>query len=346
MKRYLLLLLLCPAFFILKAQSNIDTLRLTDYLFKIDQNKQCIGSLAIMKDGKCIYAYRLGKKLIPKDRDVTVPLYRVGSITKMFTAVLIYQQVEKGLLKLGDKLADYFPEVPRAQDITIYQLLEHTAGLGNYIMKNDTAYIWMFSPVSYSDIMKEIIRQGTLYEPSKGFKYSNSSYYLLAGILEKKLGKSYTTILEESITKPLGLKNTRSGVVSAAEVLLSYQMNEHGDWAEVPDFYFPNVRGVGDIVSTPEDVNLFLHALFTGKLISKEHMQIMKPYGDDRHGRGMMYMPYHEHPYYGHTGDTFGIHSIGVYNEQEGISIAMSLNGTTIPFSEILLGIFDSIYGQ
>ena len=345
MKRYLLLLCLCLSFVYLKAQSNIDTLRLSDYLSTIEQNGQCIGSLAIMKDGKNIYTRRLGKDLLRNKQEIEYPLYRVGSITKMFTAVLIYQEIEKGRLKLEDKLSDYFPEIPRAGDITIYQLLEHTAGLGDYVMKNGT-YSWMLSYVPNSDIMEEIICQGILYEPGTDFKYSNSGYYLLANILRKIHKKAYCKILDEEIIRPLGLLVSASGIISDSDEALPYEKNAAGEWAEVPDFYFLNVMGVGDILSSPENINLFLHALFTGKLISKEHLQIMKPYGDDRHGRGMMYMPYHEHKYYGHTGDTFGVHSIGVYNEQEDISIAVSVNGSTIPFSEFLLGIFDSIYGK
>lgn len=343
MKQYCILLLLCIASQCMKAQQNIDTLQLSDYLSKIEG--QVIGSLTVMKDGKPVFARRLGKNLIPKEQAIESPLYRIGSISKMFTAVLIYQQVEKGLLKLDDKLSHYFPEVPRAEDITIYQLLEHSAGLGNYIMKNDSSYTWMLSEVSHEDIMKEIIRQGLLYEPGKGFKYSNSGYFLLANILEKIVGKSYPQIVEEAVFHPLKLQNTYSGIINATEIVTPYQKNEAGEWIEVPDFYFPNVIGVGELASTPEDINHFLHALFSGKLISVEHLQkIMKPFGTDRHGRGMMYMPYQEHNFYGHTGDTFGVHSIGVYNEQDGISIAVNMNGGTISFADFLLGVFSSIY--
>lgn len=347
MKQFLLLLLCSIASLGVNAQSDVDTIRLSDYLSGIEKSGQCIGSLSIMKDGESIYARRLGKSLIAKEQALDSPLYRIGSISKMFTAVLIYQQVEKGKLKLDNKLSDYFPEVPRAEDITIYQLLEHSAGLGNYAMKNDSSYTWMFSEVSHNDIMKEIIRQGVLYEPGKGFKYSNTGYYLLANILVKIARKPYSEIVEESIIRPLKLNETHSGIIHAANIASPFEKNEAGEWVEVPDFYFPNVIGVGELASTPGDINRFLHALFSGKLISSEHLQqTMKPFGTDRHGRGMMYMPYHEHNFYGHTGDTFGVHSIGVYNEQDGISIAVNMNGGTIPFSDFLLGIFNSIYWE
>lgn len=138
-----------------------------------------------------------------------------------------------------------------------------------------------------------------------------------------------------------------SGIIYDTDIATPYQKNEAGDWAEVPDFYFPNVMGVGDLVSNPKEINRFLHGLFSGKLISSEHLQqTMKPYGTDRHGRGMMYMPYNEHQFYGHTGDTFGVHSIGVYDEQNRISIAVNMNGGTISFSDFLLGIFKSIYEE
>lgn len=345
MKQYCILLLLCIASQCMKAQQNIDTLQLSDYLSKIEG--QVIGSLSVMKDGKSVFTRRLGKNLIPQEQAIGLPLYRVGSISKMFTAVLIYQQVEKGLLKLDDKLSHYFPEVPRAEDITIYQLLEHSAGLGNYLMQNDSSYTWMLSEVSHEDIMKEIISQGILYEPGKGFKYSNTGYYLLANILEKITKKPYPEIIQEAIIDPLKLQNTHSGIINAADIVTPFEKNEAGEWVEVADFYFPNVIGVGELASTPEDINRFLYALFSGKLISNEHLQkTMKPFGTDHHGRGMMYMPYNKHNFYGHTGDTFGVHSMGVYNEQDGVAIAVNMNGGTIPFTDFLQEVFSNIYKE
>lgn len=347
MKIYWLFLFLFFVSPFMNAQVGIDTLRLSGYLAQIEEKGQVMGSLDIMKDGKSIYSCCLGKDIISQGQAIDAPLYRIGSISKMFTAVLIYQQVEKGKLKLDDKLSDYFPEVPRAGEITIYQLLEHSAGLGNYIMKNDSSYTWMLSEVSHAEIMKEIIRQGILYDPGKGFKYSNSGYYLLARILVKIAKKPYPEIVEESITRPLELYQTYSGLIEATDIAIPYQMDEAGEWIEVPDFYFPNVMGVGELVSTPGDINCFLHALFSGKLISSEHLQqIMKPFGTDRHGRGMMYLPYNKHNFYGHTGDTFGVHSIGAFNEQDGISIAVNMNGGTIPFADFLQGVFKSIYKE
>ena len=72
----------------------------------------------------------------------------------------------------------------------------------------------------------------------------------------------------------------------------------------------------------------------------------MKPFGTDHHGRGMMYMPYNKHNFYGHTGDTFGVHSMGVYNEQDGVAIAVNMNGGTIPFTDFLQEVFSNIYKE
>jgi D-alanyl-D-alanine carboxypeptidase len=101
----------------------------------------------------------------------------------MITAVLIFKLIEENKLHLEDKLSEFFPEIPNSNAITIKNLLEHTSGLGSYVVKDGE--VWVTEKASDQQIMDLIIQQGKSFEPGEKVAYSNSAYYLLTKILEK-----------------------------------------------------------------------------------------------------------------------------------------------------------------
>lgn len=323
---------------------EINTAKIDSFLNHIEKYNQGIGSVAISKRGKTVYTRRFGQNNLNKKQNGEAFKYRIGSITKLMTATLVEQLVEQGRLSLTETLDTYFPNIPNAPKISLTQLLNHSSGLGNYILKNDSLYFWTTVPVTEQEIMNEIVRQGTLFEPGTNTKYSNSGYYLLARILEKKYNKKYPEILQEEILKPLGLKYTVSGIAEDATISLSYfQSTSHG-WEVTNDLYFPNVIGVGDVASTPEELNYFTTALFTGKLLKPETVATMKPGKEQIFGLGVTKAPFYEKTLYGHGGDTFGTHSIALYHEEDSIAVAMSINGGAMPFNDVLIGVMNGIY--
>ena len=144
---------------------------------------------------------------IPNEADTK---FRLGSITKQFTATLILQLVEQGKVKLDGKLTDYLPDYRKdtGQKITIHNLLTHTSGVPNY-----TALPGFFQNVSRNPYeVKEFVTKyasGDLeFEPGTKFNYSNSGYFLLGAVVEKVTGKPYEQVLKENIFDPAGMKNT------------------------------------------------------------------------------------------------------------------------------------------
>lgn len=323
---------------------EINTAKIDSFLNHIEKYNQGIGSVAISKGGRTVYTRRFGQNNLNKRQTDEAFKYRIGSITKLMTATLVEQLVEQGRLSPNETLDTYFPNIPNAKKITLTQLLNHSSGLGNYILKNDSLFFWTTVPVTEQEIRDEIVRQGTLFEPGTNTKYSNSGYYLLARILEKKYDKKYPEILQKEILEPLGLKHTVSGVTEDKTISLSYFQNTGHGWEVANDLYFPNVIGVGDVASTPEELNSFTTALFTGKLLKPEIVATMKPGEKQIFGLGVTKAPFYKKTLYGHGGDTFGTHSIALYHEEDSIAIAMSINGGAMPFNDVLIGVMNGIY--
>src|SRR5690606_9537400 len=124
--------------------------------------------------------------------------FRIGSITKMFTATMILQLVEEGKLTMETKLGAYFPSVPNAKEITIEQLLNHHSGLYNI---TDEEYLNYYTqPKTQQEILERIAKQTPDFPPGERGAYSNTNYLLLGYILEKLTDKSYAENLHSRIT--------------------------------------------------------------------------------------------------------------------------------------------------
>ncbi|MGD1839388.1 MAG: serine hydrolase domain-containing protein [Thermonemataceae bacterium] len=318
--------------------------KIDQYVNYFEKHDQLLGHLSIFEKGEVVLDRKIGAK-VPQESS-TLQKYMIGSITKTFTAILVMQLVEQGDMQLTDKLSNYFPAVPKAEEITIKQLLNHKSGLGSYNVKQDSLYFWLNEPVTSSAIMEEIIRQGVAFSPGDKQAYSNSAYYLLAGVLEKAYEQPFREIVTRQITKPFGLQNTfvidEESTVTFAS---SYEKNGQ-QWQTVKDFYLPNVGGAGNIVSTPADLNKLLKALFSGQLVKEETLQAMLPQKKEVFGLGFMRIPFNKIIAYGHGGDTFGTHTVVAYNPDNQLSVAYVINGENYPTNDFAIGLFSVIYEQ
>lgn len=330
----------------LQAQQNLNIKAVDSFISYIERNGRDIGSLSICKNGKEIYHRDFGQQAIPGMTFNKDTRYQIGSITKLFTAVMIFQLIEKGKLKPDDKLAAYFPDMPGAGDITLKNMLEHSSGLGDYVFKEDDAEWLTERKLSEQEILSEIKKQGLLFKPGEKVEYSNSAYYLLARILEKAHGKNYGKILEQCITKPYQLSKIESVQANPGNVFKSYQYAD-GRWSEEKDFEFINALGVGDIVATTRDLNRFIELLFQHKILKKETLDQMKPGTPKEYfGRGLMLIPFHEHISYGHGGDTKGTHSAVAYNEKDSVSCSFAINGERYGHNNFAIGFLSGLYGK
>lgn len=323
---------------ILKSYGQEINTKKLDSFFNVlrDQNK-AMGSFAIAKNGKIIYEKSLGYSTLGPDTILagSATRYRIGSISKIFTAVMIFQLIDEGKLSLDTKLSKYFPQMPEADKISMGNLLSHTSGLMDYV--NDVAdKDWITNPHPKAEVLDTIAKRKLHFLPGEKQQYSNSGYLLMGYILEKITGKTYSKLLETRVVKKINLKNTVSSVANnlGDKEAKPYRMIQK--WIDVKDIYFPNVIGVGDILSTPADLLIFINALSSGKLISqKSYTQMSTFIGRNGFGMGLIRVPFYKQVGLGHNGGTYGSFS-AVYDFKEtGISIASCINGLNYPLNDI-----------
>jgi D-alanyl-D-alanine carboxypeptidase len=316
------------------------------YIKHFEDNNQVMGTVSIFEDEKEVINETIGEKNKTTNNDEELK-YTIGSISKMFVAVLFAKLQEEQKIRFEEKLSNYFPVVPNADKIEIRQLLNHTSGLKNYVSKNDSLHYWLKEPRTKQEIMEEIIDQGIEFQPGESMKYSNSAYYLLARILEIKHQKPLDQIIVDEITIPLQLKNTY-GIEKNKQynnIAKSYEKKK-GQWVEMEEFYFPNVSGTGNIISTAFDLNIFLNALFSNKIIKDESLKSMLPKEDDWFGSGIMKLPFYDYIGYGHGGDTYGTHSVATYTKKNKIAITYIINGENYPTNDFAIGLLSILYDK
>lgn len=312
-----------------------------DSLFNIlaEKNK-AMGSLTISKNGKVLYSRTIGYSLISdneKKASTDLTKFRIGSITKMFTATMIFQLMEERKLKLSSPLTDYFPNLPNAEKITINNLLNHRSGLHNFT--SDPEYItWMTQPKTREELLSIISASKFDFQPNEKAAYSNSNYVVLGYIIEKITGKSYSENLKERITSKIGLSNTYTGSKTNLSKNESFSYQFVSDWNQLPETDMSIPGGAGSIVSTPTDLTKFIEALFSLKLISSTSLDLMKTITEG-YGMGIFQMPFNRKMAYGHTGGIDGFASYLYYFQQDTLAVAYCTNGTVYPSNDILLGI-------
>lgn len=325
----------------------INTQKIDDFLDYMVKNNQEIGSIAIFRNGTSIYKRDFGQNLLPANIHYDQNTgYQIGSISKLMTAVMLLQLIEQGRLHLTDPLSKFYPEIPNAKEITIQTMLNHTSGLGDYVGKSDKKN-WLFEgPVGDKAIIEAIKKNDISSKPGEKLRYSNSAYFLLSRILEKIHNKPYNEILKENILSKASMPHTFSVLDNSKNIFKSYEFIKDS-WTEVKDFDFHNCIGLGDITSTPEDLNVFINALFNGKFIKKETLDMMISNKKEKaFGSGVMKMPFYNIISYGHGGTTAGSHSVVSFEPTDQLSYAITINGKNFHQNNFYIAILNLIYGR
>jgi len=256
------------------------------------ENEQFSGAVLVSVKGEIIYENTVGfadlKDSTPINLDTK---FRIASFTKPFTAMLILQLVEDGKLELDGKLTDYLPGFPKekGKNITIHQLLTHTAGItGESRIPNlidiEKEYY------SRERLLECIVKQDLVFEPGKGSEYSNFGFALLGLVIEKVSGKSYNEVLQEKICIPAGMKNTLEDItaqpIENRAIGYTYDYFTGLEEASFLDMSF--CLGAGQLISTVKDLYLFDQALYTNKLLTEKSKNLFF----DKYGWFSMRYPY------------------------------------------------------
>jgi CubicO group peptidase (beta-lactamase class C family) len=309
-----------------------------------------MGSLAIAKDGNVLYTRAIGYSQIngtEKTPLTSANRFRIGSITKMYTATMILQLVEEGKLKLSDTLDKFFPQIPNAEKITIAQILAHRSGIPNVRRDREPQRNVNTTPMTKDEMLALIVKGTPDFEPDTKHSYSNSGYQLLGLILEKLTGKPYHQALEEGITSKVLLADTYTATgnidVSKSEALT--YINAGSDWKQGPETHPSILFSAGSIVSTPNDMAKFIQALFDWKLISQESLNQMKTIRDGD-GFGMETFTFAGKTFYGHTGGGDNYGAWLAYQSEEKLAVAYTTNAKVTPVKDIVSGVIDIYYNR
>jgi D-alanyl-D-alanine carboxypeptidase len=314
---------------------TVDKAKLDQFFDRLNEKNKAMGRLIITQNDNLIYSRTIGYSHFSgteKKPLTEASRYRIGSVSKMFTATLVYQLVEEGKLKLDDKLSAFFPQIPNAEKITILHILAHRSGIheiadGQGKDKQRTQ----------AEILATIAKGGSYFEPDAKYAYSNAGYVILGYIIEKVRGKPYEKVLQEKIASKIGLKDTHLGTgFTDTSKNESYSYRYIGGSQPENETHLNTVGGAGGIISTPSDLIKFIRSLFALKLFSKSSLDRMIQIKS-----GMEPFTYNDKTFYGHTGgiDNFG--AVLVYQPEEKLALAYTTNAKVYPVGDIINGVFD-----
>jgi len=345
MKRTLILSLAVSLISFTGFSQKIDKAKLDAYFDTLANNNKFMGSVAVSKNNEVIYSKSVGfidieQRLKANENSK----YRIGSISKTFTTVLVFKAIEENKLNLNQTIDKFFPSINNADKITISHLLYHRSGIHNFT--DAKSYLdWNTKPKTEQEMIDIISKAGSDFEPDSKAAYSNSNFVLLTYILEKIYKQPYAKILEEEIIKPIGLKNTYYGkeINITDNECHSYRYFENWKIESETDMSIP--LGAGGIVSTPIDLNLFSEALFTGKLVSANSLQQMETI-KDHFGMGLFQMPFYDRIGFGHTGGIDGFTSMFVYFPDSNTSFAYTANGINYIGNDITIAVLSAVYNK
>lgn len=324
---------------------EFDKTKLDLYFDALEANNKFMGSVAVSRNGTIIYSRSTGyadfENKIKADENSR---YRIGSISKTFTTVLVMKAMEQNKLALDQTIGKYFPSIKNAGKISVENLLYHRSGIHSFT--SDSAYLtWNTQPKTEKEMIDIISRGGIDFEPDTKSEYSNSNFVLLTFILEKTFGKPYAELLQEHIVQPLGLKNTSLGgkINTANKDCNSYKYLD--TWVVEPETDISIPLGAGGIVSTPGDLVKFSDALFGGKLLRSESLEKMKIV-KGQYGMGIFNIPFYDKTGYGHTGGIDGFSSVFSYFSDGDVSFAMTCNGSNFSTNNISIAVLSAIFNR
>jgi len=311
-------------------------LKKLDSLFDILTTQNlAMGAISIRQDGNLIYQRTVGKDQAP------VATYRIGSITKVFTGIMIYELIDAKKLSLEDTLSEFFPDLPNSGKITIAEMLGHRSGIANFTAAAAKFDTWKEQPQTHEQLLNFIRTQQPDFAPGAKADYNNSNFLLLGYILEKIYHKSYKDVVKERIIQRLGLRDTyygdHVGFQGAEVASCKYVDNQ---WRPEKAVCLDNFSGAGALISTPQDLSTFITAIFSGKFISKASLTRMTRIEKDGYGWGMFSFGDSLHTGYGHGGQTGGFAATMQYYPEKKLAIAYCTNGEVYPKDDILDDVF------
>ncbi|MFF0826354.1 serine hydrolase domain-containing protein [Brevibacillus sp. NPDC003359] len=211
--------------------------------------------------------------------------FRIGSVTKTFTATVVLQLAGENQLNLDDSIEKWLPGVVQGNgydgnQITIRQILNHTSGIAEYLRSKDADMMNTKQTYTAEELVKIGLSLPPDFAPGQGWSYSDTGYVLMGILIEKVTGNSYAEEIENRIIEPLELSNTflpgNSSVIPGTNHARGYVQPDGASELKDVTYYNPSIASsAGDMISTADDLNKFFSYLLSGKLLKEQQLKQM-----------------------------------------------------------------------
>jgi CubicO group peptidase (beta-lactamase class C family) len=293
-------------------------------------------AVIVTDDGRVVYEGARGLADIAANRPITAQtVFRMGSITKQFSAAIMLQLAAERKLSLDDKLSKFLPDFPKpGADATVAQLLNHTVGVQSYtnipgwMVEKNTAQAY-----TTEEMIAQFKDLPSPSKPGEKWAYNNSGYVLVGAVIEKVTGKPWYQNVEERIARPLGLKTIRYGVLeSETPNMAAGYTDDQGKVAPAQKIHMSVPHAAGALIGSVEDLAKWNAALHHGKVIPPAYYARMiartrLPDGTTNdYGFGIRNGELRGHKSLGHGGGIFGFSTDSLYLPKEEVFVAVFTN--------------------
>lgn len=318
-----------------------QALRIEQIVQSYVADKQFMGSILVSQNGQVLldkgYGFANLEWQIPNSSSTK---FRLGSLTKQFTAAAILLLEERGQIDIAESINKYLLDTPTTwNNITIFNLLTHTSGIPNYTQFPDFPSMTTIKKTPEQQI--ELFRNKPLeFQPGSNYEYCNSGYVLLGYLIEKISGLTYQDFIVTNIFKPLEMSD--SGYDSHSEILLhrasGYEITPNGlrntDYLDMSIPY-----AAGSLYSTTQDLLLWQENLFGGKIISSQSLNKMIQPFKNTYGLGVSIQSEDGHPAITHGGGINGFNTFMIYFPEDKLTIIVLANLIALGFVPQSLGL-------
>ena len=305
------------------------------------------GSILVARNGQPVVSRGYGMANI----ELGVPntpqtVFRLGSVTKQFTAMAIMILQERGKLSVSDPVCKYLSECPAAwQPLTVRNLLTHTSGIPNYTSFPDFAKTAVL-PTSSAEMFGQLKDKPLEFAPGEKFAYSNSGYYVLGLIIERASGKPYADFLQENIFTPLGMKHT--GYDNPLKIIKNRAAGYTRQGGEIINASYMDMSvpyAAGALYSTTEDLLRWDQALYTENLVSRKSLdEIFTPLKSE-YGYGWSISKKFDRQVIAHGGGIYGFATEIVRFPADRVTVIVLSNVQAAPAGKIANDLAAIVFG-
>lgn len=354
---YLCIFVLFPV--MLHAQTNQESQQIDKLVKTFVALDQFSGTVLVAKKGKVVFSKGYGLANREWNAANTADTkFRIGSLTKQFTAMLILQLYQEGKINLDGHISDYLPYYRKdiGTKVSIHQLLSHTSGLGDFGSRDD---FWEICKTEYTpqEFIEKYCSADLEADPGLRYRYSNSGYYILGAIIESLRSKPYSEVLKERILDVIGMNS--SGMERRKEVLSKQASGynlQYGKYTK-PDYInlYAVIFAAGGMYATVGDLLKWDRALYTEQLLSNKNLELLFKPNMEKYAYGIMFNKMKipglafTSEFSSHTGAINGFRSIIVREKHKEQAIIILGNtapgGTNVDLNPISNKIYSVING-